>query len=440
MLCTLLLLRSDSSQPIALCILGIGAGLFLFYQGFRLLQRRQLILNTPASRIRSASMGMVELAGLAAGPFTMLAPVSGRPCYYFRTLVWEWKRQGKNNQWVQVAAECMHVPFFLDDFTGKVLGDPRGAELDLHRDFQQEYCDSFFTTKEEVPANIRSLLLRHSISTTNKIKVEEFCIKPKNSLFLLGTLGQNPGIELAPRPIQDDQHNTLTFGTTFTFSSAESVIAPGILSFAAANAPTAHRSVGDLLMSTRSTDPYQPDPSRSGQSAFDRSSFDPSSFDQSALEKSGLDKTLLANSVLGKLMLEDESRQSASPQIVHLSPPAAPSEISEMTQQQKIAAALMKAGISNPAAWDAAGVSPATSSGNSNGIPVVNQTLPLDGFDPRPPVVMMKGKNNPTFLISWRSQRELARSLGWKCTLMIWGGPALTLISLWGLLTLTRLI
>ena len=63
-----------------------------------------------------------------------------------------------------------------------------------------------------------------------------------------------------------------------------------------------------------------------------------------------------------------------------------------------------------------------------------------DVFDQRPAVVIMKGKNNPTFLISWRSQREVARSLGWKCTLMIWGGPALALLCLYGLLTLTHLI
>jgi hypothetical protein len=55
-------------------------------------------------------------------------------------------------------------------------------------------------------------------------------------------------------------------------------------------------------------------------------------------------------------------------------------------------------------------------------------------------VVLMKGKNNPTFLISWRSQRDLASSLGWKCTAMIWGGPALALLSLYVLLTITHLI
>jgi hypothetical protein len=39
----------------------------------------------------------------------------------------------------------------------------------------------------------------------------------------------------------------------------------------------------------------------------------------------------------------------------------------------------------------------------------------------------MKGKHNPAFFISWQSQREIVKSLGWKSALMIWGGPALTL-------------
>jgi len=51
----------------------------------------------------------------------------------------------------------------------------------------------------------------------------------------------------------------------------------------------------------------------------------------------------------------------------------------------------------------------------------------------------MKGTNNKIFLISWRSQQEVARSLGWKCALMIWGGPALTLVSLYFFLGIKNL-
>ncbi|MHB8214480.1 MAG: GIDE domain-containing protein [Candidatus Sulfotelmatobacter sp.] len=387
---SILLLRSSDSRPIFWCILGFLVGLYIFFQGFRLLQRRHLILNTPVSKIRSASLGMVELNGLAVGPYTMVAPITERPCYYYRSVAWEWKRQGRSSQWVKVAAECMHVPFFLDDNTGKVMVDPRGADLDLHRDFHEEFCDSLFTMKEEAPGNVRRFLSRHGVSTTNKIKVEEFCIKPKNALFLLGTLDENPGQEVTPQPIQDDEVISLTNGSGFSFSLSGAGIAQTALSFAAA-----------------------------GVNGFRGTSF-------------------------------SESESPAPAQVIHLSPAAAPTKAADMSQQQKVAAALLKAGISSPVAWAAAGVTPAALAINSDphglsdggmrsGAGNLSQPISAtDAFDPHPPVVMMKGKNNPTFLISWRSQRDLARSLGWKCTLMIWGGPALCLLCLYGLQALTH--
>jgi len=136
---------------------------------------------------------------------------------------------------------------------------------------------------------------------------------------------------------------------------------------------------------------------------------------------------------------------------VRLSPETAPLKTSEMTQQQKIAAALMKAGISNPAAWSAAGVeapgvqiltAPAGNGSNgSNGGTGAAQDAPgTNGFDPHPAVVLKKGTNDKNFMISWRSQRELANSLGWKCTAMIWGGAAVALASLYLFLSVEHLI
>ncbi len=399
---TLLLRSSNPTGLLFWCVVGLCAGIYLFFQGFRLLQRRRLILDTPVSKIRSASMGMVELSGLAVGPYTMVAPVTARPCYYYRTVAWEWKQSGKNKQWVKVAAECMHVPFFLDDNTGKVMVDPRGADLDLHRDFQQEFCDSFFTTKEEAPPNVHSFLARHGVSTSNKIKVEEFCIKPKNALFLLGTLDENPGLELTPQPIRDDEPTSLISGNAFSFSVDGAELGRK-LSFATGDGNGRLTLSGGLQ--------HNPD--------FDA--------------------------------IYEKALSTASAHVIRLSPDAGPTKVADMTQQQKIAAALVKAGISNPAAWQAAGVTgqavavnPENNSSHGSApnpsAQVPPQSAPPDGFDPHPPVVLMKGKNNPTFLISWRSQRDLARSLGWKCTLMIWGGPALALLSLYGLLNITHFI
>jgi hypothetical protein len=375
-----LLLRSSDGRPIAWCVIGFCAGIYLFVRGFRLLQRRHLILNTPVSKIRSASMGMVELSGLAVGPYTMVAPITGRACYFHRTMVWEWKREGRSSKWVKVAAECKHVPFFLDDNTGKIMIDPRGADLDLHRDFQEQFCDSFFTTKEEAPSNVRDFLLRHGVSTTNKIKVEECCIKPKNALFLLGTLDDNPGLELTPEPIYDDEFTTLS-GNAFSLFSKEIEEARSAISGLREGGLSLH---GGL----------QHDP------AFDS--------------------------------IYEKAISTASARVIRLSPDSGTVKTAEMTQQQKVATALMKAGISNPSAWEAAG----TTTGASQIAPKPSPSS--DVFEQSPPVVLMKGENNPALLISWRSQRDVARSLGWKCTLMIWGGPALSLVSLYGLKLLTN--
>jgi hypothetical protein len=390
-----LLVRANSN-PVLPCLLGMAVGLFIFYRGFLLLQRRRILLDTPVSKVRSASLGLVELNGLAVGPFTVTAPITARDCYYYRTVVWEYIRSGKNAKWVKVAAECMHVPFFLDDNTGNIMVDPRGAELDLHRDFQQEFCDSFFTLKQKAPDSVHMLLSRHGIITNNRIKVEEFCIKPKNALFLLGTVAENPGIELTQQPIHDEEHNSLTFGKSLWLNSASP--APWNMNLAQVFPPQP-----------------PPEPPSMGQRLFGavphRDSAQPSPYPQSAMA---------------------QAAGATHPHVIHLSANSPAPQPSEISSQTRIAAALLQAGIVNPAAWSAAGFHDGKNS-------AANRT-PTGDFETQPAVVIMKGRNDSPFLISWRSQRALARSLGWKCMLMIWGGPALTLLSLYGLLAFAHLV
>ena len=369
------------------CGIGFCAGIGLFFYGFRLLQRRRLILDTPFSKIRSASLGMVEVSGLAVGPYTMTAPITQRPCYYYRTVVWEYKTRGDSKQWVKVAGECMHVPFFVDDSTGRLLVDPRGADLDLYCDFKDEFYGSYFAKGDNAPENIGSFLLRYGIVTSNKLKIEEYCIKPKSSLFVLGTLAENPGLEVSPQPIQNPEGEDLISNGHFSLSINSSSLLSGLHGnrFAAGSSPL----------------------------------------------------PLVTHSV------------TTVPQVIRRSAAAAASS-AQSNQEQQVAAALLKAGISNPAAWKVAGMAPgiqvmtAPVNNASVGSNNASHTEPasaagLDGFDVHPPVVLMKGTNNKAFLISWRSQQDLARSMGWKCTLMIWGGPALALLSLYFFLAIRSL-
>jgi hypothetical protein len=333
-------------------IFGAIAGVYLFYRGFLMLQRKRLIENTPSSKIRSAAMGLVEVSGLATGPYTIIAPLTGKHCFLHRTVVWELQQRGKDSEWVKVAEETQHVAFFLDDTTGRVMIDPLGAEMNLHRDFTGEFNHSLFSSSLEIPPNVADFLARKGVNTEHKIRVEEYCIKPKNALFVLGTLAEN--------------HSTV--------ASAIPVKTEG-----------------------------------AGQNK--------SSFRINGL-RSGIGGSTFT---LG-----------ANPVIVPPAPMGKPAPELEGAQREKVAAALMKAGITNPAAWAAAGVAGGVSasslSSGSAGAAAAPAAEQAPQFDLHPPVVLMRGAHNPAFFISWQSQREVVRSLGWKSAAMIWGGPVLTLI------------
>lgn len=349
-------------------LIGIAGGLFLFYRGFRMLQRKRLILNTPTSKIRSASLGLVEISGLADGPYTIPAPVTGRFCYYYRTLAWELRKSGKNQEWKQVVDESLHVPFYVDDNTGKLLVNPQGADMDLHRDFHEEYGGAL-TFGKEIPDPVRSFLARHGVSGDHKVRVDEYCIKPKNALFVLGTLAENAGAEVTATPIRTE-HGALKLNFTLPAAITE------------LTAPLLGNHSGEMT---------------------------------------------------------EDLPVSTHQQVIRLSEKKL-GAAADMSQQGKIAAALMRAGITNPAAWAAAGInnsSAAVATADSGtGTAAATETAPdrSADFDLKPKVVLMKGENDPTFLISWRSQRDLVSSLGRKSVACIWGGPALTLLGVYVLL------
>ena len=191
------------------------------------------------------------------------------------------------------------------------------------------------------------------MSSERKIRVEEYCIKPKNALFVLGTLAENHSTTASDVPVR-------TEGTDVPKSSFKF---PGL-------------------------------PSGAGGSTF----------------------TLGTNALVSVAVSQ-------------------PAPVLEGAQREKVAAAMMKAGITNPAAWAAAGIagagplsSSSTFSSGGTGAAVAPATEQAPQFDLRPPVVLMRGAHNPAFFISWQSQREVVRSLGWKSAAMIWGGPVLTLI------------
>ena len=118
------------NQLTVLSALAIAGGLYFFFVGFRMLSRKRVLLSTPTSKIRSAAMGLVEVNGMATGPYTMPAPFTGKPCFLYHTTAWQ-RREGKEKQWEKVVDETLHVPFFVDGSTGQLLIEPLGAETHI---------------------------------------------------------------------------------------------------------------------------------------------------------------------------------------------------------------------------------------------------------------------------------------------------------------------
>jgi E3 Ubiquitin ligase len=165
---------------------GVVIGVFLFFRGFPYLKRKRLIQNTPTSTVRGASLGAVEVSGTVVGPYTLISPISESDCFYYRAIARSSSKEDK-----KTIEETLYAPFFIDDGTGPVLVDPRGAEMELQPFVDQEYSPS------AGDAFIRRFLVRRGLSSESPATLQEYCIRAGDHLFVLGTLRENTGLESA---------------------------------------------------------------------------------------------------------------------------------------------------------------------------------------------------------------------------------------------------
>jgi hypothetical protein len=195
-------------SPVLWGMAGIVLGVGLFFRGFPLLKRKSLIEDVPTSTVRGAALGSVEVSGTVVGPYTLIAPLSESDCFFYQAVA---RGNGEEDK-TTTKAETLYVPFFLDDGTGRLMVDPRGAELELSPSVEEEYSPSTGTSYT------RRFLNRHGISSAEPANLAEYCIREGDRLFVLATLRENPGRGACP-----------------TASSAPSAVPPGFLSLAAAD-------------------------------------------------------------------------------------------------------------------------------------------------------------------------------------------------------------
>ncbi len=155
-------------------------GPYFFWRGFRLLQRKRLIMDVPVSAIRSAALGHVQVSGKAVGPYTLVAPLSHSDCLYYRLSIESNPDGDLRNRMQEMCA-----PLFIDDGTGTLMIYPHGSELLMAPSSERSEYGKLAATAA-------------SFSEGRPEFAQEYSIKPGDTIFVLGTLRENPWAKKDP--------------------------------------------------------------------------------------------------------------------------------------------------------------------------------------------------------------------------------------------------
>jgi hypothetical protein len=389
-----------------------GLGLAFFFFGVRPFARRYFHGSRSRLRIRAAAAGPAAIFGRATGPRTLAAPITGSPCYVYRTAIWQQEPGGKS-EWKKAAEETGCLTFLLEDSTGQLLVEPLGAELDLRQNFSDEYGSAASSANQPsdrlAPQNpiserVTTFLARNGITPDRPTRIEECFLEPATPVFITGTLASE-----TDRSLQTSQSAR---GADTRDKDASIQNTPVNSSRAANASASSARRATDLVLAA-----------------------------------------------------------SSKPEVIRLASGPASSSTLQMTQQAKIAAALNRAGIGHANLWasgDAASPgaqreaatnsranfaapptsdstsTPASSPNNGNSRSERPEFDPAKVDDsqpdptsasptgstptPRPSLTMTKGSDDAPFLIS--NQSGHPTSLGWKSVLLVVTGSSLTAFGL----------
>jgi hypothetical protein len=154
---------------------GFVSGLVMFFKGFKIYREYRVVEDTPEIPIRSIPMGLVHVNGKAIGEQPIPSPVSHTPCFFYKVDIERWEHRGKSSGWRHYKTDTDGAKFYLQDPSGKVLVDAHGAEYDLEKSCQ---CD----TAKPIMAGASEDELRRYVNKVAMGRVLSFVGKGLNSV------------------------------------------------------------------------------------------------------------------------------------------------------------------------------------------------------------------------------------------------------------------
>jgi len=382
------------------------AGIAAFFMGFKWLRFRRRILDTPFSKMGSASMGLVEVSGKASGPRTIPAGLTGAPCFYYRAMAWQRMKSGKQLNWQQVADESMAVPFFVEDGTGRLHVRPEGAEMEVLQTLKKDYDAHLYRGREAWPEPMRSFLARNAVDDSKDVRLEEHCIRPQETLFVIGTLGENPemlGWDAQPHfggkrmlqvqlngPIVRTSKSSWKIERNPTAGESDWMVtrSTGSPAGQSVDVELLKKALGGLGNARTSTsvvvNQFVVNRTRGGSDG--------------SLRGSAADGTSVATGLPDDVLAEISKVTGGA---------ISPAKLGEMMQHAQVQV-----------------------QGTADGAVTIQEPSQL------PKVGIGKGRRGDPFFISWRSQKDVAGTFGRRALACIYGGPVVAVICLYVLLML----
>ena len=114
-----------------LAVLAVGILLLIYALFFS--REKQVMEDTPTSKVRSVAMGFAELKGTAKPSIMLVSPYSNLPCIYYKYKVEVVEENGRRRSRRTIKEGESGAAFYLEDETGKILVYPKRAEIRLSR-------------------------------------------------------------------------------------------------------------------------------------------------------------------------------------------------------------------------------------------------------------------------------------------------------------------
>lgn len=196
----------DAFETLLLVAGGFIVGILAIMWGFDEYRKTSLIRNTPTSKVRSMAMGLVEVKGTTrVADEPLESPFNGEDCVFYKYMVEEYKNQGKHSRWVTIDEGRNGASFYVDDGTGQVLVDPRGAELEIPADNVIEVdggetppfkVTEFIEEHEDIESEDNSVDLGIAeVDTGNDRRYTEYYVTPGEDVYVFGKAMERPSFE-----------------------------------------------------------------------------------------------------------------------------------------------------------------------------------------------------------------------------------------------------